>query len=280
LTASNVTAKDYVIAIGGGTVTDLSAFVAQVLLRGVPLVLIPTTLLAQVDAAIGGKNGLNINGKKSRIGSFYFPELVICDFSFLSTLPERQIRSGIAEMIKVFAVSDVRSFMELAAPEGNLAFDDFARWGDLVMRSIQDKVKLLAEDPFENSPRRLLNFGHTFAHFLEEESNFALTHGEGVMLSMLCEAKMGQLAHFSTADVFEALFRVIAANMTDACREFSLRSERVAEAMTTIRQLRDGHDHLVVLPKLGAGTVVPDVPDTVAITAWDAVSQRIRKLRG
>jgi 3-dehydroquinate synthase len=272
LIALNLTKTDCLLAVGGGTITDLTGFMAQLVYRGVPLILLPTTLLAQVDAAVGGKNGVNLNGKKNQIGGFYFPELVICDTSFLDTLPTRQIQSGMAEVIKVLGVRDTRAFFDLEAHQGLSLFVDQDRRNSLIARSIKAKVDLLATDPFEECPQRLLNFGHTFAHFIEEQSNFGLTHGEAVMLSMLCEVKMAHLAGFCTSDVFETLWNVIFANMSEECWDFDLPSNKFIEAILATRRLRGGHDHLVVLAGDGPASIVPDVSSALAVAAWEALS--------
>lgn len=272
---ADISKKDCIVAIGGGSITDLAAFTAQQLLRGVPLILMPTTLIAQVDAAIGGKNGLNVGGRKNRIGSFYFPQQVICDTSFLDTLSNRHISSGTAEMIKVFAVTDCRLLKELKSEKGRTGLDDSGKRDFLIARSIQAKVDLLNDDPFERSQKRLLNFGHSFAHFFEEASHFHLTHGEAVMLSMLCESRIAQLAGAGSCSAHEDLFDSINDNLTPACREFRLPPRRMYEAVEDTRRLRGGNDHLVVLSSAGYGTTMKDFDPSLAAAAWEKVALNI-----
>ena len=268
--------QDFLVCIGGGTITDLGGFVSQMMFRGVPLVLIPTTLLAQIDAAIGGKNGLNLGGKKNRLGSFYFPRLVACDTGFLGTLSERQLRSGLAEAIKVFAVSDANWCHKLAnrylplPPEG-------CSWAELVAGAIQAKLNLLAEDPIEISPNRLLNFGHTFAHFLEEESVFKLFHGEAVMLSMLWEVMIGSMAEVCPTEVFEKFYQLVAPNFTEACWRLQMQLPKLTDVLLATRRLRGGKDHLVVLQDLGHATTLPEVPPSLAKGAWKALRNRMNE---
>jgi len=275
LLGADISKEDCVVAIGGGSITDLAAFIAQQLLRGVPLILIPTTLIAQVDAAIGGKNGLNVSGRKNRIGSFYFPQLVICDTSFLDSLSNRHIRSGIAEIIKVFAITDRRLLKALKFEKGKTVLDDISKRDYLIARSIQAKVDLLNDDPFERSQQRLLNFGHSFAHFFEEADYFHLTHGEAVMLSMLCEIRIAQLAGVGSSSAHGELYNTLIDILTPACRKFRLPSRRMYDMVEDARRLRAGHDHLVVISSTGYGTIVKDFDPSLAAAAWEEVTADI-----
>ena len=261
--------NDALIAVGGGTITDVTAFTAQMYLRGIPLVLMPTSLLAQVDAAIGGKNCLNLDSHKNRLGSFYHPRWVVCDTAFLTTLPLRHVLSGLAEVVKVHAVTGHRAMADQATWDKTRPDCGVGTWPDLVARSARAKVDLLAPDPFEESQQRLLNFGHTFAHALEEMSAFELAHGEAVMLSMLCEIWIGRLAGICSEGTFEAFRGVVDRIMPQTCREFRADGEQIREALLATRQLRGGHDHLVVLQDTGRGGFLDDVPESLAVSAWE-----------
>jgi 3-dehydroquinate synthase len=274
---ADISKKECVVAIGGGSITDLAAFIAQQLLRGVPLILMPTTIIAQIDAAIGGKNGLNFRGKKNRIGSFYFPQQVICDTAFLDTLSNRHIHSGVAEIIKVFAVTDCRLLKELKSEKGTTVLDVSGKRDHLIAQSIQAKVDLLNDDPFERSQKRLLNFGHSFAHFFEEASHFCLTHGEAVMLSMLCESHIALLAGAGSVSAHEDLSSTIIDNLTPACREFRFPPRRMYEVVEDTRRIRGGHDNLVVLSSSGYGTFMKDFDPALAPAAWEEVLVYISK---
>ena len=176
--------KGTLIGLGGGVVTDMAGFIAATFMRGVPLILIPTTLLAMVDAAIGGKNGVNTPHGKNLIGSFYEPEEVIIDLSYLKTLPEEEFKQGIAEMIK----------------HGFLAQDDYLKEGvtkQTILRSGEIKRSLIGKDKFDRGQRQHLNFGHTIGHALEKVSNYTIPHGFAVSMGMASEAflskELGQL---------------------------------------------------------------------------------------
>lgn len=175
-----------IIGVGGGITTDLAGFVASIYKRGVPFGLVPTTLLAQVDASIGGKNGVNFNGFKNMAGCFRQPEFVYIDTSLLATLPPRALRCGAAEMLKTFLIADAESYAEAVAVFSEKEPRVPER---LVRRAGEIKARLVAEDPLDHGVRRLLNLGHTFGHAIEKCSS-ALQHGEAVAVGIVMAARM------------------------------------------------------------------------------------------
>jgi 3-dehydroquinate synthase len=185
--------RSVIINIGGGVVTDLGGLAASTYMRGVPFIQVPTTLLAQVDASIGGKTGINFGGVKNLIGTVTQPSAVVVDLMLLNSLPEREFRSGFAEIVKHGMIVD-RSLAE------RLASRDCRDWNTsdldaIVLRSIEIKKEVVQKDPFEGGHRKILNFGHTFGHAIESDalkSEDALLHGEAIAIGMLAE---GQLAH-------------------------------------------------------------------------------------
>lgn len=178
----------FVVGLGGGVVTDLAGFVAATYLRGVGFGFVPTTLLAQVDAAIGGKNGINLEGYKNLVGTFAQPEFVLCDTSLLKTLPVEGMREGLAEALKAGAIGDGKLFelIESKAPE--LTQYDDALLGEIVERAAAVKVNIVSADEREAGARRLLNFGHTFGHALERTTG--MTHGAAVAAGMIVAANI------------------------------------------------------------------------------------------
>lgn len=270
--------SDHIIAIGGGTTTDLASFISQLTLRGMPLILIPTTLLSQVDAAIGGKNGLNVNMQKNKIGSFYYPELVICDIAFLSTLSDRELCSGIAEIIKIFAVHSKKAFRNLCDNCTNinrLRSNDWLK--SIVPKAISLKMELLSLDPFEKSTKRLLNFGHTFAHSFEEFSEFDITHGEAVLLGMLCETKISELTGHCSSAVFEAIYLLVSKFLTPQCISFQITDDSLKKAINNTKNIRGGNINIVLLKEIGKGCIVDDVTESAVIQAWEHVANRVQK---
>ncbi|MEE9561816.1 MAG: 3-dehydroquinate synthase [Thermoanaerobaculia bacterium] len=175
-----------VIAFGGGSVGDLTGFVAGCFLRGVEFVQVPTTLLAQVDAAVGGKTGINQPAGKNTIGLFYHPRMVVADTELLRTLPEPEIRSGLVEVLKMGIVSSIELFNRLEEKLGELLAGDAKALAPVVAAAIQGKIEIVERDPTEQGERRLLNLGHTLGHALETSMGYrALRHGEAVAYGTL-----------------------------------------------------------------------------------------------
>ncbi|MBM6399421.1 3-dehydroquinate synthase [Phycicoccus sonneratiae] len=185
------TRTDVVVSVGGGTVTDLAGFVAATWLRGVPVVHVPTTLLAMVDAAVGGKTGINTAEGKNLVGAFHSPAGVVCDLDVLETLPPADLVAGLAEVVKGGFIADPR-ILELV--EGAPA--DAARWdspvlAELVRRKVAVKAEVVAADPREAFRREVLNYGHTLGHAVEQVSGFGVRHGEAVAVGMVFAAELG-----------------------------------------------------------------------------------------
>lgn len=181
----------FLLAIGGGVVTDLAGFVASTYMRGIRFGFIPTTLLGQVDASVGGKNGVNVGGYKNMIGSFNQPEFVLCDVSLLSTLPDREFRSGVAEVIKSALVGDGELFKLLMKSDLATLRGDEKLLQDVVLRAISVKVAIVERDERERGERRLLNLGHTFGHAIEKLVR-GYSHGEAVAVGMVIAAEISE----------------------------------------------------------------------------------------
>lgn len=175
--------NDVVIALGGGVVGDLAGFAAAVSRRGMPFVQVPTTLLAQVDSAVGGKTGINTRHGKNLVGAFHQPALVLCDLDALATLPDRHVRAGYAEIIKIALIGDVPFFARLSALGADAPRKDVAR---SIATAVEAKARIVAEDEREADKRALLNLGHTFAHAIEQCAGYdgRIVHGEAVGLGL------------------------------------------------------------------------------------------------
>jgi shikimate kinase / 3-dehydroquinate synthase len=180
--------KSTIIALGGGVVGDLAGFVAATFMRGCNWVAVPTTLLAMVDASIGGKTGFDLPEGKNLIGAFYPPRLVLADPDVLSTLPERELRAGLAEVIKHGLIADPELF-NLCARGWDAVI---ACLPEVVRRGMAVKVRVIEEDPYERSIRAALNLGHTIGHAVELVSGFSLLHGEAVAIGMVAEARLAE----------------------------------------------------------------------------------------
>lgn len=188
---------DLLIALGGGVIGDLAGFVASTIYRGVPYIQIPTTLLAQVDSSIGGKTAINSHKGKNMIGTFYQPKLVIIDPDFLRTLPDFEYKNGMAEVIKSAYIGD--SILQEKLFHGNI------KTLEMIERSILVKREVVLKDEFDLNERMFLNFGHTFGHALEKQSNYEIAHGFAVAEGMLMATHIGQKLGITPAGIFKEL---------------------------------------------------------------------------
>ncbi len=188
------TRSDAVVGIGGGATTDLAGFVAATWLRGVPVVHLPTTLLGMVDAAVGGKTGINTAEGKNLVGSFHPPRAVLCDLTSLEALPRKDFVAGLAEVVKCGFVADPR-ILELVEADPQAASSwDAPVVAELVRRSIQVKADVVTADLRESSLREILNYGHTFAHAVEQVEDFTWRHGEAVSVGLVYVAELARRA--------------------------------------------------------------------------------------
>ncbi len=183
-----------VVAVGGGTVTDLGGFVAATWLRGVPVVHVPTTLLAMVDAAVGGKTGINTPEGKNLVGSFHQPLGVVCDVDVLATLPAADYVAGLAEVVKGGFIADPVILDLIEADPAGAAACDGRHTAELIRRKIAVKAGVVAGDPLEAGLREILNYGHTLGHAIEQHAGYRMRHGEAVAIGMVFAAELAQRA--------------------------------------------------------------------------------------
>ena len=191
LAEAGFTRTDAVIALGGGATTDLGGFVAATWLRGVPVVQVPSTVLGMVDAAVGGKTGINIAEGKNLVGSFHPPAAVVCDLDLLRTLPRADLVAGLAEVVKCGFISDVE-ILRLAADPDAATDVDGTVLPELIGRAVQVKADVVASDLREAGLREILNYGHTFAHAVEQVSGFSWRHGDAVAVGMVYVAELAR----------------------------------------------------------------------------------------
>lgn len=200
-----------VIALGGGVVTDLAGYVAATYCRGIPLVLIPTSLLGMVDASIGGKTSVNVPYGKNMLGCIHQPKKVVIDLTTLKSLPKKELANGIVEMIKHGLIEDSKLFEHLERHSNQILSLDAAILGKAIFESCRIKKKIIEQDDKENGKRRLLNFGHTIGHALEHLTQYFLSHGEAVAIGLLvesyCALKLGILDQTSFDRIKKILLR-------------------------------------------------------------------------
>ncbi len=200
-----------IVALGGGVTGDLAGFVAATYLRGVPLVQAPTTLLAMIDSSIGGKTGVDTAAGKNLVGAFHHPELVLIDPRALVTLPPAEMRSGLAEAIKHGVIADSAYFSWIATGlrqilHGDEPDDETAL--HLVRRSVEIKVEVVREDAREQGKRKILNFGHTIGHAIEQVTGYGVSHGSAVSIGMVVEAQLAERLHLAESGLADAIATV------------------------------------------------------------------------
>ena len=200
-----------IIALGGGVIGDLAGFVAATFMRGIPYVQVPTTLLAMIDASIGGKTAVDTPAGKNMVGAFHRPSAVVADLDVLATLPARHLRAGFAEAIKHGVVADADYFRRVrSALSGTLG--DGSRSPEIhgiISRSIEIKGDIVERDELEGGLRKVLNFGHTIGHAIETLSGYSLLHGEAIAVGMVIEASIGERAGIATAGTAEEVRHAI-----------------------------------------------------------------------
>jgi 3-dehydroquinate synthase len=199
--------SSFILGIGGGIVCDVSGFAASTYMRGIRFGLVASTLLAQVDAAIGGKNGVNFNGYKNLVGTFNQPEFVICDPRWLATLPERELRCGLAEIIKHGLIGDPNLFNFIETHVENILKLDLDIYKTLVSDAVAVKVAVVNRDEKEAGERRILNFGHTFGHAIER--TLQISHGEAVSIGMMIALDLSAKKGYLSADTVEKVGRLL-----------------------------------------------------------------------
>jgi 3-dehydroquinate synthase len=250
-----------VVALGGGVVGDMSGFAAACYQRGISFVQVPTTLLAQVDSSVGGKTGVNHPGGKNLIGAFHQPAAVFADTNTLATLPDRELRAGLAEVIKYGLIVDREFFEWLEANATKLLARDTDALTHAIRRSCEIKADIVARDEREQGDRALLNLGHTFGHAIESATNYSSwLHGEAVGAGMLLAADVSQRLGWVTAADVERIERVL--------EKFGLRTDvrslpatTLAENMKIDKKVAAGRIRLVLLKGIGKSVVTGDYED-------------------
>jgi 3-dehydroquinate synthase len=254
--AAKIERGSTIIGLGGGVVGDLAGFAASTWLRGVPWVVVPTSLLAMVDSSMGGKTGFDLPEGKNLVGAFYPPRLVLADPNVLRTLPEIELINGMAEVIKHGVISDPALFQMC----GN--FSGSQNLGDLVSRGMAVKVKIIEEDPYEQGIRAGLNLGHTVGHGVELASGFRLRHGEAVAIGMVSEARMAALIGLADIGLASEIAKVLRTIGLPTEIPAGLNPDAITAAMTRDKKKAGG------VVKFALPVSIGDVRVGIAVEDW------------
>jgi 3-dehydroquinate synthase len=245
--------RSFVVALGGGVVGDLAGFVAATFLRGIDFVQVPTTLLAQVDSSVGGKVGVNLRAGKNLVGAFHQPRLVLCDLDTLTTLPDREYRAGLAEVIKYGIIRDAALFRLLERKMPRLLDREPALLSQVIVRCCRIKADVVGADETEQGLRAILNFGHTIGHALEAVSGYGrFLHGEAISIGQVLAARLsseGVGLSTDEADRIRRLFEVAGLPVQLRLRPSARRA--LIAAMLHDKKVSRGAVNFVLVPRLG-----------------------------
>ena len=261
------------VGVGGGVLTDLAGYAASVYMRGIRFGFVPTTLLAMVDAALGGKNGVDVGPYKNLVGVIRQPEFLLYDLGFLETLPMSQWSNGFAEIVKHACIKDAAAFRMLEAMDLGAVRRDRRKMAELIERNARLKLSIVKRDPYESGERRLLNFGHTLGHALE--TAYELEHGQAVAIGMsvACRISETRLGFKETQRVCEVLQRYALPH------EAVFDADRVLSTMSMDKKRMGKDMNFVMLERIGKGQVVP-IPVATLLKEVRALSASFKLKKG
>ncbi len=268
-----LTRQSTVIALGGGVVGDVAGFAASVYLRGISVVQVPTTLLAQVDSSVGGKTGVNHSAGKNLIGTFHQPHLVIADPGLLASLPPREYRSGLWEALKYGVIRDRDLFVQFERRLPEILHKDPGVLEDLVYRCLRIKADVVEKDSKEGGLRRILNFGHTLGHAIEAASNYRrIKHGEAVGHGMIGATRIAeQLGRISGKEASRIDNAVRSIGALPSIARLSVKE--IMKSMRHDKKIRDGNIHFVLPRRVGTVVVETGIPTKLVSTVLRSLSQ-------
>ena len=266
--------KDVLFAFGGGVVGDMAGFAASIYLRGIEFFQVPTTLLAQVDAAIGGKTGINLDSGKNLVGSFYQPKKILIDPTILNSLSKDQMKEGLAEVIKYGVIMDKPLFWYLEEHVNAIKTFSYSDcpdvWHFLIEKSVQNKARVVSQDEKESDYREILNFGHTIGHAIELACSYTgVSHGQAVAQGMIIEALIAFLLKHISKEDYNRIKDLI--DQFD----YSFTIEKIDsavffDALLRDKKVRQGHVRFVVPVGIGSTKTIQDVPQDIITEAFNS----------
>lgn len=283
LAAQRLERKSFVVALGGGVVGDLAGFVAATYLRGVAFVQVPTTLLAQVDSSVGGKVGVNLAAGKNLVGAFYQPRAVLCDLDTLKTLPAREFRAGLAEVIKYGIIYDAALFEQLERDLPKLLQRDPDTLAGVVARCCEIKAEVVGQDETEGGLRAILNFGHTIGHALEAISRYGkYLHGEAIAIGQVAAAQLSvRLTGLPAPDAERVAHLFDRAGLPTTVKLSRAQTGKLFAAMRLDKKVSGGEVKFVLAERLGKVVwgrhVAPELIEQVLAPATRATQRYVRR---
>ena len=271
LAASRVTRSDCVVGLGGGATTDLAGFAAATWLRGVPVVLVPTTLLGMVDAAVGGKTAIDIPEGKNLVGAFHPPAGVLADLATLETLPRADYVAGLAEVIKTGFIADGEILRLVRADPSAATGPRGPHTRELVERSIAVKAGVVAADLRESGQREMLNYGHTLGHAIEKLERYTFRHGDAIAIGMVFAAELARLAGHLTADDV-ALHQEVLASVGLPVSYPGAAWPELRATMSLDKKTRGARLRMVILDGVGNPVIYDNPPEDLLAQAYEAVA--------
>jgi len=253
LAAHRLERRSFVLALGGGVVGDLAGFVASSYLRGIPFVQVPTSLLAQVDSSVGGKVGVNLDAGKNLVGAFHQPRLVLCDLDTLKSLPMRELRAGLAEVIKYGVIYDAALFARLETELPRLLDRHPGVLGEIVARCCEIKAEVVSQDEAESGLRSILNFGHTIGHAIENSVGYGrYLHGEAIAIGQVAAALLSAVTVGLTSEAVLRIYRLLAgAGLPTRIRLNAAQQNRLLQAMALDKKVSAGEIKFVLAERIG-----------------------------
>jgi 3-dehydroquinate synthase len=266
--------KSFIVALGGGVVGDLAGFVAATYLRGIAFVQVPTTLLAHVDSSVGGKVGVNLKSGKNLVGAFHQPRVVLCDLDTLRTLPAREFRAGLAEVIKYGIIYDAGLFERLERDLPKLLKRDPEILEEVIARCCEIKADVVGQDETESGLRAILNFGHTIGHAIENISGYGkYLHGEAIAIGQVAAAKIsGSVLGLPEAEAERIRKLFQSAGLPTTIRLAAVQRKKLFAAMRLDKKVVGGEIKFVLAKKIGETAWGQNVPEPVVQEALNSVS--------
>lgn len=252
-----------IVALGGGVTGDIAGLTASIYMRGIPCIHLPTTLLAQVDSCIGGKTGVDMTAGKNLIGTFHQPKVVFIDVSFLKTLPEKEFRNGLAEIVKYGIIESPELAMQMEKNIQSLKNKELSLLEGIISTCCRIKKSIVEIDEKETGLRRILNFGHTIGHALEAESNYAVSHGDAVAVGMSAATAISQRLNYLCREDAERIMSFIRKMGLTEQISCSIDTNAVLARLKVDKKKEGDNIHFILLKKMGMPFVNGGVPEPI-----------------